>query len=291
MLRSLSSRRSRRTPPSPSLNLRGPVAPTNPALGMFQAITGQTATLAPAAPAAPAAQPKPWTARFRWPKLNVQRPVKAPPVDRNWAWFLGLVLEAQEDRALPCHPSRAMGNIFAVHRNRKRWAMMGNRRPPSLLSTLVNPVAAYKESCIRVYGVERSDFVEPWIPTGLIESWDSKAAWADQPQKWRGNASISAFKDPNAIIWIELEAGQKIEDVLWRKDFYELENDEYRMDDIVNVERRSTDNDLYAAGLLEGEVDLPEPEPVNPLLLLAPHIVGLGIAMSGVFIMLNMFGG
>ena len=125
------------------------------------------------------------------------------------------------------------------------------------------------EAFLRCLVVERMDFVEPHIPTGLLEIYVPKAAVADQMDKWHTAASRPAFSDPNAYMWLALPEGQRIAEVLHLGHILDpegkgdtLDTDGHRMEDSLNIERRAADRLIYQAGLLQSRVDkASEPKP------------------------------
>ena len=143
---------------------------------------------------------------------------------------------------------------------------------------------------MRVLATERQDFVEPHIPTGLVEVWQPKAAFADQPRKWKGNGGRAAFADPEAYLWLTLGPEKKVEELRWLSDFHHLETDDYRMEDIVNVERRALDREVQSPGFLEGEVDQVQTEAPNIWVELLPHLTGIGFAALGFILLMTLRG-
>ena len=222
-------------------------------------------------------------------KVKVER---EPPPEKNWGWFLGQVQEAKGDRGDNLmHPRMAMRNPGALARHYRRWkGMTMASSNAGMAKVYTMPMVAYKECMIRVFGTERRDFVQPHIPTALVSTWRPKAALADQPRKWRTESGRPAFDATDSYMWLALEPGQLVDDLLQMSDFDAMENDDYKMQDIINVERRALNRGVQAAGFLEGEVDQPPTETASILIELIPHGTGIGLALLGILMLLVMRG-
>ena len=180
----------------------------------------------------------------------------------------------------------AYRHVKAVLRHRRRWdAMVGTGNKTStmgaMLSLLVHPTDYYRGGFIRTLVTERNDFVEPYIPTGLLAVWQPKAAVADQPRLWKSSPGRPAFSDRDAYLWLSLAPGQTIDDILMVSQLRDLEADGYRMEDIINLARRSAGRETQEAGFLEGEVDRPTEGAPNPLIEMLPSLVGIEMMVLG----------
>ena len=135
---------------------------------------------------------------------------------------------------------------------------------------------------VRVIAVERSDFVEPHIATGLREVFVPARLVSHRPDVHRGR--------PNYLI-VALADGASARDWIDPQAVARLPADGYRMDDIVNVERRAIDRENQSAGFIAGEVDKPV-QPGHPLWLdLIPAFLGIGLTGIGILMALNSVGG
>ena len=206
----------------------------------------------------------------------------APPSARDWAWFLGRVDEAQKDRSINLlHPGRLVKLtppvIRALLRHYRRWLDMRGIpvKRMALVKALFAPPLTYREAFLRVLAIERNDEVEPYIPTGVVEHWQPKAAWADQPDKLRSVGGASPLSSRDAYVWLALAPGQLIGDMILMSQFHDLSNDDFRMEDIMHVERRALDREVQSTGFLAADVDDLEQEQPNPILELLPHAAGI----------------
>ena len=237
----------------------------------------------------------------------------------------------EDRRSNLLHPGLAYAGLPAVLRHRKRWVTMvgGGAAAGTPLKTvglaallslpllLLIPVddtplvmdllmpaliggvvflseycrRCYREAFIRVLAIERADFVEPHVPTGLLEVYLPKAAVADQPRKWKTTSGRSAFADPDAYLWLTLKPGQMVEDIRSTSDLLDLAVDDYRMEDVVNIERRALDRQVQSTGFLEAEVDEPKGEGAGKLMELLPYLTGVGFAVFGGIIAMTVVGG
>ena len=227
---------------------------------------------------------------------------------RDWDWFVGQVQEAREDRRSNLlHPGLAYAGLPAVGLAALLSLPLLLLIPVDdtpLVMDLVMPALiggvvflseycrrCYREAFIRVLAIERADFVEPHIPTGLLEVYLPKAAVADQPRKWRTTSGRPAFADPDAYLWLALKPGQTAEDIRSTADLLDLEVDDYRMEDVVNVERRALDRQVQSTGFLDAEVDKPKGEGAGTLMELLPYLTGIGFAVFGGIIAITVAGG
>ena len=229
------------------------------------------------------------------PKLPKE---KKQPVVRNWAWFLGQVEEAQEDREFTMmHPSRVSNprGMKALKRHQRRWKQMA-KAPGGLLDGLmvyIAPAKGYKQTFIRALCFERDDEVEPEVPTAIVETWLPKATVADQPVKWRCDTGGNVMHSPNAYMRLTLPPGMLVSELLAMKQYYSLENDDYRMEDIIHVERRAADRELQTTGVLAAEVDSFEDEAAKYKFLAEywPHAAGVALpVIMGVFFLIQAGG-
>ena len=227
------------------------------------------------------------------------RPIKGepdipkPPRDTR-AWFLTQVEEAKNDRYPSLmHPSRMRqaGAIPALLRHRRRWNAM-SQAPGGLLSLLkvfCFPPRAYRETFIRVIIFERNDEVEPELPTHILELWDAKACWTDQPSKWRCEPGENALHSPNAQVRLQLPPGMEVSEVMFKSQIYDLATDDYHYDDIIHVHRRAGNRELQSSGRLAAEVDAIESDGPNQLIELIPHAVGVLLPIiTGFFYMSSL---
>ena len=134
---------------------------------------------------------------------------------------------------------------------------------------------------VRVIAVERNDFVEPHLPTGLREVFVPARLVRRRPDLRQGRRPYLIVTLPDgsqARDWIAPEAAAQ------------LQADTYRMDDIVNVERRAIDRENQSAGFIAGEVDKPV-QPSHPFWLeMLPAFLGIGMAVGGILMALNNLG-
>ena len=223
---------------------------------------------------------------------------KKQPVVRNWAWFLDQVEEAQEDREFTMmHPSRVSNprGMKALKRHQRRWKRMA-KAPGGLLDGLmvyIAPAKGYKQAFIRALCFERDDEVEPEVPTAIVETWLPKATVADQPVKWRCDTGGNVMHSPNAYMRLTLPPGMLVSELLAMKQYYSLENDDYRMEDIIHVERRAADRELQTTGVLAAEVDSFEDEAAKYKFLAEywPHAAGVTLpVIMGVFFLIQAGG-
>ena len=229
------------------------------------------------------------------------------------------------------HPATAYQRLGAVMRHRKRWvSMVGSGAAAGtpvktlvvalalalptlvlipvedtpLVIDLMLPVAVmgsvffghyvracYREAFIRVLVLERLDFVEPHIPTGVLEVYIPRAAVAGNPERWRTFSGRAAYSDPDAYMWLTLGDDGRIRDITSMEQIYGLVNDDYRMEDVVNVERRAYDRQVQSTGFLAGDVAEPKGERGDMWQELLPHVAGIGFALFGVVLLVTLNGG
>ena len=198
---------------------------------------------------------------------------------RDWVWFLGLVEEAKEDRKPALmHPSMVKGSdLPALARHVKRWNAL-SRAPGGLMASVkvyTMPPKAYRECFLKGLVFERNDEVEPEIPTGIVEVWRSKSSMADQTEKWKCDTGGNALRSSNAYMRLGLPPGMEIRELLALRQLDELQNDDYRMEDIIHVQRRAGNRELKASGDMAAEVDKLEKNEAHWLTAYIPHAFGV----------------
>ena len=163
-----------------------------------------------------------------------------------------------------------------LERRRKRRA-----NPTAPASRSGRERLADRANQVRVIAVERNDFVEPQIPTGLREVFVPARLVRRRPDLRQG-------RRPYLIV--TLPDGSQARDWIAPAAAAQLPADTYRMDDIVNVERRAIDQENQSAGFIAGEVDKPV-QPSHPFWLeMLPAFLGIGMAVGGILMALNNLG-
>ena len=98
---------------------------------------------------------------------------------------------------------------------------------------------------IEVY--ERYNFIRPEIPTAIWQVWVPMAC-----------LDADVLRDYQDWPRRALPEDRMVQDLTGPEVLFNLPRDDrYRLTDVVNVERRSTDRQLQSNGFLAGEVDLP----------------------------------
>ena len=187
--------------------------------------------------------------------------------------------------------SRNPLSLAAVRRHRRRWLEM-NSAPAKFwenLRSLVEPLRAFKQCFLMVLIFERCNEVRPWIPTSIVEVWIPKAAVADQIQKWRSDNGGNPLVDTDTYMRLTLPPGTTVTDLLTKDQVYPLDNDDWRIDDILHLIRRSTNRELFATGQLAAKVDAIEEEQPNLLAEFAPHAAGVILPIvAGIFYFMTL---
>ena len=214
--------------------------------------------------------------------------------ERNWAWFLQQIEEARDRANRPpalCNPRGAVRHVREVVHHNRRWARMAGVPPVGWLRTLVNPVATYKQTFIKMLVLERNNFVRPHVPTGILEVWAPKAAVADQTHKWRGDPTAPALRDRNAFMWLSLPEGGKVDEIVTVDQVMDLDPDDYHMEDIVDRQRRTLDTQTAQGGTLKGQLDVVKEKNAKPLMELLPGGAGLALLFGGPIMLFMFMGG
>ena len=204
---------------------------------------------------------------------------KAPPPPRDWAWYLTQIKEAKADKTpAMMHPSQLRGpGLLALGRHVTRWNAM-SRAPGGLMSKLkvyVSPHQAYRQAFIKTLAFERENPVEPEIPTGIVEVWRDKGAVADQTDKWRCDSGGNVLRSPDTYMRLTLPPGQGISELLLLSQFDGLPEDDYRIEDIIHVQRRHSNRELKGAGVMAAEVDAIEEAGAPWWIDYLPHVAGI----------------
>ena len=205
--------------------------------------------------------------------------------EKDYAWYLEKVHEAKADYAgMPLQPAQAHLRRRAVVRQQQLWDEVSGRKPRSTWRALVRnglrPDGGLKEGFIRMFLVERNNFVRPEVPTGLVEFWAPKAARADDTRVWKGAGGVSVLTDPTVYCWLALPRGTVIEDVLTPSMLDGLVTDDHHIDDIVATERRAANRRVQSAGYLAGKVNKP-PDETSLWEQYFLHIIGVAFALLG----------
>ena len=269
--------------------------------------------------AAPAALAEPDIAAAPEGGEPVVAPNKAAP--GTWAWFLEQVEEARQEADDIVHPNLAYPNWKRLLYHRKRWSAMAGAGesarspattglfalglPAPILILMAFPeipwfvplgAAAvmsvllfayqfvgqmFKEVFIPLYVTERLDWVEPHLPTAILLGHVPRAAVADRPELWHSHSGVPAFRDPEAYIWVEMFEDSPVSELLTMKAVLDCIEDRHRMEDVIDIERRTQNRLIQSTGYLQAEVDKPPKAPVNPLKEYASHLTGIAFAASG----------
>ena len=170
--------------------------------------------------------------------------------------------------------------------------MQLNQAPMPLsarLEVFWNPMRSFKRCSIMAIVFERCDEVEPWLVTNIVETWLDKTAVSDQDDKWRCDSGENPLFATDAYMRLAWPEGQEVTELIARGQIYDLPTDDLRMEDILHVQRRSTNRELAASGQLAAKVDALEEDNTSSLAEFAPHIAGVLLPLlSGVFYFLTL---
>ena len=160
----------------------------------------------------------------------------------------------------PTHPRGAMGRMAVVGDLRRLWKARlrpAAKTPGPWMRKLENLAMSlagggYSRSFVPIEVYERFNFIRPGVPTNIWAVWLAKAAldpevlrdYQDWPRRVLPEDTRIADLDGPGALW-DLPR-----------------DDQHRLIDVVNVERRASDRHLQSNGYAAGEVDQPPDDKV-----------------------------
>ena len=126
---------------------------------------------------------------------------------------------------------------------------------------------------VRVIAVEREDFVEPEMATGLRELQVPLRLVAHRPGLRRTGRGT--------YLIVALPQGRRASEWLDPEEAAVLPPDVFRNEDVVDLERRTIDRENQSAGFISGEVDKPAQPTHSIWIELTPALLGVGLAFGG----------